>query len=138
MQALIKGEVDFVEGITALEVKSLQGKPGHHRPQRQLARASTRSPSTPARSTLKTGKPIGDPNPAVLDPKFRHALGYALDLPQLIQKVYQGAGLPGTTIVPPTYTDYHWEPPADQKFTFDLDKAGQLLDAAGYKKGSDG
>ena len=28
VQALLKGEVDFVEGITALEVKSLQGKPG--------------------------------------------------------------------------------------------------------------
>ena len=28
MQALIKGEVDFVEDITALEVKALQGEPG--------------------------------------------------------------------------------------------------------------
>ena len=52
--------------------------------------------------------------------------------------MYQGAGEPGTTIVPPTYTKYHWEPPADQKYTFDLDKAGQLLDEAGYKMGSDG
>ena len=51
------------------------GQAGHHRPQRQLARASTRSRSTPARCDLETGKPIGNPNPAVLDPKFRHALG---------------------------------------------------------------
>ena len=84
------------------------------------------------------GNPIGDPNPAVLDPKFRHALGYALDLPTLVKKVDQGAGLPGTTIVPPNYTEYHWEPPADQKYTYDPDKAGQLLDEAGYKMGSDG
>ena len=89
-------------------------------------------------SAATNGHPIGDPNPAVLDPKFRHALGYALNLPQLISKVYQGAGLPGTSIVPTNYGEYHWEPPADQKFTFDLTKAGQLLDAAGYKKGSDG
>jgi peptide/nickel transport system substrate-binding protein len=40
--------------------------------------------------------------------------------------------------VPSPYTTWHWNPPADQKFTFDLDKAGQELDAAGYKKGSDG
>jgi peptide/nickel transport system substrate-binding protein len=136
VQALIKGEADFVEGITALEVKSLQGKPGidaHNGNSPGFDEIAFNSGSV----DLK-GKPIGNPNPAVLDPKFRHALGYALNLPQLIQKVYQGAGLPGTTIVPPNYTEYHWEPPADQKYTFDLDKAGQLLDEAGYTMGSDG
>ena len=44
----------------------------------------------------------------------------------------------GDTIIPPAYTDYKWNPPPDQAFSFDLQKAGQLLDAAGYKKGSDG
>jgi peptide/nickel transport system substrate-binding protein len=136
VQALLKGEADFVEGITPLEVKSLQGKPGitaHNGNSPGFDEIAFNSGSV----DLK-GNPIGNPNPAVLDPKFRHALGYALNLPQLIQKVYQGAGLPGTTIVPPNYTGYHWDPPADQKYTFDLDKAGQLLDAAGYKLGSDG
>jgi peptide/nickel transport system substrate-binding protein len=136
VQALIAGEADFVEGITALEVKSLQGKPG-------ITAQNGNSPGFDeiafnAGSVDLKGNPIGNPNPAVKDPAFRHALGYALDLPTLIKKVYQGAGLPGTTIVPPNYTEYHWEPPADQKYTFDLDKAGQLLDEAGYKKGSDG
>ncbi len=137
VQALIKGEVDFVEGITALEVKSLKSHSN-------ITAHNGNSPGfdeiafNAGSIDVKTGKPIGNPNPAVLDPKFRHALGYALNLPQLIQKVYQGAGLPGTTIVPPVYTKFHWEPPADQKFTFDLAKAGALLDAAGYKKGSDG
>jgi len=137
VQALRKGEVDFVEGITALEVKALQGQPG-------ITAHNGNSPGfdeiafNTGSIDVKTGNPIGNPNPAVLDPKFRHALGYALNLPQLIQKVYQGAGLPGTTIVPPSYKAYHWEPPASQKTTFDLTKAGQLLDAAGYKKGSDG
>lgn len=137
IQALLKGEVDFVEGITALEVKHLQGQPGvtaHNGNSPGFEEIAFNTGSV----DLKTGKPIGNPNPAVLDPKFRHALGYALNLPQLIQKVYQGAGLPGTTIIPPSYTKYHWEPPAGQKMTFDLAKAGQLLDAAGYKKGPDG
>ena len=75
----------------------------------------------------------------MLDPKFRHALGYALNLPQLIQKVYQGAGLPGTTIVPAGLRqvplgaagrpEVHLRP---------RPRPGELLDAAGYKKGSDG
>jgi peptide/nickel transport system substrate-binding protein len=135
IQAMLKGEVDFVEGITALEVKRLQSESG----------VTAHNGNSPGFDEIafntgseSNGKPIGDPNPAVLDPKFRHALGYALNLPQLISKVYQGAGLPGTTIIPPSYKTYHWEPPAGQKFTFDLTKAGQLLDAAGYKMGSDG
>ena len=41
---------------------------------------------------------------------------------------------PATTIIPPgiwTNPDYHWQPPADQAYTFDLAKAGQLLDPGG-------
>ena len=137
VQALIKGEVDFVENITPLEVKSLEGKPG----------ITAHNGSSPGFDEIafntgsvdtKTGKPIGNPNPAVLDPKFRHALGFALDLPTLIKKVYQGAGTPGTTIIPPAYKQWRWDPPADEAFTYDPDKAGQLLDDAGYKMGSDG
>jgi peptide/nickel transport system substrate-binding protein len=138
IQALRKSEVDFVENITSpLAVKRLQGDAGitahnGNSPLFEEIGFNTGSVDT------KTGKPIGNPNPAVLDPRFRHALGYAVNIPQLIQKVYQGAGLAGTTIIPPSYERYHWEPPAGQKMTFDLAKAGQLLDAAGYKKGSDG
>jgi peptide/nickel transport system substrate-binding protein len=136
VQALVKGEADLVEGITALEVKSLQSKPG-------IQAQNGNAPGFDeiafnAGSVDVKGQPIGNPNPAVQDPKFRHALGYALNLPQLISKVYQGAGLPGTTLVPPNYSTYHWEPPADQKYTYDPEKAGQLLDQAGYKLGSDG
>ena len=137
IQAMLKGEADFVEGITALEVKHLESQAGvtahnGNSPGFEEIAFNTGSVDT------KTGKSIGNPNPAVLDPRFRHALGYALNLPQLIKKVYQGAGLPGTTIIPPSYQKYHWEPPSNQKMTFDLAKAGQLLDAAGYKKGPDG
>jgi peptide/nickel transport system substrate-binding protein len=74
----------------------------------------------------------------VLDPKFRHALGYAVDLDRIVKSAFQGAATPGSTVVPSPYTTWHWNPPADQKFTFDLAKAGALLDAAGYEKGSDG
>jgi peptide/nickel transport system substrate-binding protein len=137
IQALLKGEVDFVENITALEVQHLQGQTGvtaHNGNSPGFEEIAFNTGSV----NLKTGKPIGNPNPAMLDPKFRHALGYAVNIPQLVQKVYQGAGLPGTTIIPPAYKRYHWEPPPGEKMTFDLAKAGQLLDAAGYKKGPDG
>jgi peptide/nickel transport system substrate-binding protein len=137
VQALIKGEVDFVEDINALEVRALKNRPG-------ITAQNGISPlfeeigfNTGAVDT-KTGKPIGDGNKAVQDPKFRHALGYALDLKRIVRSAYQGAALEGSTIVPSAYRNYHWEPPAGEKLTFDLDKAGKLLDEAGYTKGSDG
>jgi len=136
-QALLKGEIDFAEGITPLQVKALENEPGitaHNgiSPIFEEIGFNTGSIDT------ETGEPLGDPNPAVLDPKFRHALGYAVDTDQIVRTAYQGAAEPGTTIVPPFYTTWHWEPPDDVKFTFDLDKAAEELDAAGYVTGSDG
>jgi peptide/nickel transport system substrate-binding protein len=137
VQALIKGEIDFVDDITALQVKSLKDKEG-------ITARDNLSPlfeeigfNTGAVDT-KTEKPIGDANPAVLDPKFRHALGYAVDLDKIVKSAFQGAAVAGTTVVPSPYSTWHWDPPDDEKFTFDLDRAGQLLDEAGYKKGGDG
>ncbi len=135
--ALKQGEIDFAENLNALQVQALQGEPG-------ITAINGDSPgfdeiafNTGAVDT-KTGKPIGDGNPVLQDQKFRHALGYAVDNDTIIEKAYYGAGKPGDTIVPPAYSNWKWEPPADQAFTFDLDKAGQLLDDAGYRLGADG
>jgi peptide/nickel transport system substrate-binding protein len=137
VQALIKGEVDFVEDITPLQVRALQDRSG-------ITAHNGISPlfeeiafNTGAVDT-KTGKPIGDGNPALKDPKFRHALGYALDLKRIVRSAYQGAGQPGSTIVPSAYSNYHYEPTKAEAFHFDLGRAGAMLDAAGYKKGSNG
>ncbi len=135
--ALKTGEVDFVEGISAIQVSALEGQPG-------ITAANGDSPGfdeiafNTGSVDLETGEAIGDANPAVLDAKFRYALGFALDRDKLIERVYQGAGQPGSTIIPPAYSDFRWEPPADVAFSFDLDKAGQLLDEAGYTQDSDG
>jgi len=80
-------------------------------------------------------------NPVLLDPKFRQALQWAIDRDKLASVAYNGFATAGTTIMPPGNwqdPDYHWQPPADQLYSFDLAKANQLLDAAGYKKGTDG
>jgi peptide/nickel transport system substrate-binding protein len=136
VQALKKGEVDFAEGISPLQVKALTGQPG-------ITAQLGDSPGfdevafNTGSVDLKTNKPIGDPNPAVLDPKFRFALTTAIDRQSLVQHVYQGGGTAATTIIPPAYTSYRWQAPPGA-FSFDQAKAAQLLDAAGYKVGSDG
>jgi peptide/nickel transport system substrate-binding protein len=73
---------------------------------------------------------------ALQDPAFRQALGYAIDKPTLIQKVLQGLGSAGTTQVPPWERNWHVDP-TDVR-TFDINKANQMLDAAGYPRGADG
>ena len=85
------------------------------------------------------GESLG--HPALRDWRFRNALNYAVDRQALCDIAYVGKAAPGTTILPPgmwTDPDFHWQPPADQQFTFDLAKAGRLLDEAGYTLGPDG
>ena len=76
-------------------------------------------------------------NKLLLDPKFRTALQYAVDRQKNAAIAYDGYMSPGTTLLPP-YSEYFWQPPAGQAYTYDPAKANELLTAAGYKLGSDG
>ena len=75
-------------------------------------------------------------NPALRDPAFRMALNYAIDKQRICDVAWSGKAKPGTTLMTPdTWVDpdYHWEPAADQIYPYDAAKAGEMLDAAGYK-----
>ena len=75
-------------------------------------------------------------HPVLQDPAFRSALQWAVDQDKIVAIGYNGNAAPADTIITRDYysaeADYHWTPPADQAYTFDLDKARQALDAAGY------
>jgi len=135
--ALKKGEIDFVEGISALQVKALEGTPGITA-QNGNTTGFDEIAFNAGAVDLETGEPMGDGNPALQDPAFRYALGFAIDRDQIIERVYQGAGLPGSTLIPPSYGDRHLEPGEDLAFSYDPDRAGELLDEAGYVLGDDG
>jgi peptide/nickel transport system substrate-binding protein len=86
-----------------------------------------------------TGKSHG--NPVLRDQRFRAALEYAIDRKHIVNVAYYGYALPGYTFLPPgdwKDPDYSWQPPAGTRRDFDLAKANQLLDEAGYKMGPNG
>ncbi len=137
VQALKAGEIDFAEDVSALQVKALQGDPN----------ITAQEGDSPGFDEIafnvgsvdpETGKPIGDPNPAVLDKDFRFALNFAIDRAALAERAYQGASDPAENIIPPAYTTYRWEPPSDDAYAYDPEKAKQLLDEAGFTVGDDG
>ena len=74
-------------------------------------------------------------NPVLQDPAFRSALQWAVDKDKIVAIGYSDNAAPADTIVTRDFysaeADYHLTPASP--YTFDLDKARQALDAAGYK-----
>ena len=125
-QALKAGEVDYVRSILPEQYESIDaeedivGINGNGQGWTQLA----------FNTYDKDIDGGGASTTAVRDPKFRDALGYAIDGQELVDQVLSGHGLPGTTVVPPFLSQFHIDPANPR--TFDLDEAKSRLDAAGY------
>lgn len=135
VQAVRGGQADIVSGLTAAQVNALKGAPDVELNIGQGRRFFELSFNSGA--TDSAGKPIGDGHPALKDKRVRTALAYAMDNKKLMQQVAGGNAIAGGGYIPPAFPTYHWDPPADMKREFDIDKANQILDDAGYKRGSD-
>ncbi len=58
----------------------------------------------------------------------RQALNFAADREDLVQTVLSGYGKPGSTLVPPATPFWHYNVTATENYSFDLQKARDLLD----------
>ncbi len=134
-QALKRGEIDFADDLGANVFKSLEGVDGVTT--RDAAYSGFNEIAFNTGAALDDGTPIGDGHPALKDPKLRVALSYAVDKAALAERVYGGHATPGDSFIPSLYKNMHYDPGA-AAYTFDPQKAQQLLDEAGYTKGSDG
>lgn len=125
-QALKNGDVDYIRGVQPNQFDALGTDPdikpveGFANGYDELA-FNTRGKTQGARGSTN----------ALTDPKFRDALGYAIDQQKLVESTLAGHGVAGTTIVPPYHTAFHVEPTTPRHF--DLEEAKRRLDAAGYK-----
>jgi peptide/nickel transport system substrate-binding protein len=127
LQDLIAGTIDGAVDLSATQMKQLQNNPDI------TARAITVDAFDDLGFNCYTGPSKG--HPVLKDWKFRQALNWAVDLQKVVDLVWLGTTTPGTTIIPPNYyhdPDWHWEPPADVKYTYDPQIANQKLDEAGY------
>jgi len=132
-QALIKGEIDFASGLTADVFSTLEGQEGITTYAGSYSGFNELAFNMGA--ALVDGTPIGDGNPHMQDPKVRLAISHAIDRQQLVDKILDGYGTPGSTIIPPTYSTLHIDPGTQ---TYDPALANQILDEAGYAMGPDG
>jgi peptide/nickel transport system substrate-binding protein len=136
VQALKAGDLQYAHGVNAEQLNALKTAPNI---QTVVGAANGWSQLAFNEYGAETGKTIpggGPSTKALLDPKFRDALGYAVDKKLLLDRVLGGYGDVGSTIVPPVLGDMHVEP--DQPRTFDIELAKQKLDAAGYPLDANG
>ena len=136
VQALKNGEIDYARGISADAFDALKAD--------KSSGVTTVEGFANGYSYLTFNgypKPIkggGSSTSATRDPAFRDALAYAMDLPQLVDKVLAGHGTPGTSLLPPFQSKWYVAPAADKLRTFSIDTAKSKLDAAGYKLDASG
>jgi len=75
-------------------------------------------------------------NPVLKDKRFRIALAWAIDRQKCADLAWGGNADPGYGIYPkqgwPASFDPYYQPTPPETIGFDLQKAGQLMDAAGY------
>jgi len=70
-------------------------------------------------------------NPARFDLAVRQAMAHATDKQFILQQFYRGKGALGSTLVSPVSLEWHYEPTAEA-FDYNLTKAAQILESAGY------
>jgi peptide/nickel transport system substrate-binding protein len=133
-QALRKGEIDFANDMQASVFDAIKGEEGITGV--EAAYYGFNEIGFNAGAALADGTPIGDGHPALKDVRVRQALNHAIDREALVRTVLAGKGTPGSTVIPPLYTTLHLQP--ETLFGYDPERAGELLDEAGYPLGPDG
>lgn len=133
VQSLRSGAVDMITEMPATAVETLQGDAN--------IQVVTGAPFAPSVSDIIFNQvdPENCPtdvgglctgHPALRDRNLRLALAHATDKQKLIDIVLLGFGSPGLTLIPDGLG--HWYNDSLTDFEFDVAKANQILDDAGY------
>jgi peptide/nickel transport system substrate-binding protein len=125
VQALKAGQIDFADDLNPTLFNTLKSVPN--------VSAVNATPSYFSNFAFNFGGQGANDthHPAINDLQVRLAVAHAIDKQALVDTVYQGDALPGTTVTLPS-SPWHYEPTADTVQDFNIDEANQILDSAGY------
>ncbi|RNL82137.1 ABC transporter substrate-binding protein [Halostreptopolyspora alba] len=136
VEALRKGEVSFVEGLTPAQADALDGE-ANITVNNATGKRFEGFTINPGAET-QDGVEFGDGHPALRDKTLRQAIMFAIDKDEIVETVYGGYAEAAEGYIPARYEDYTWEPEGDDRIDFDPDAAETMLDEAGYEMGDDG
>jgi peptide/nickel transport system substrate-binding protein len=119
--ALEAGNVDWMAGVPSRDARRLQDDPKY----RVMLTAS-------GGEIYCVGLDLTVPTFA--DRRVRQALGYALNRPRMVDTALFGFGRPAS--IPWPQQSLAYDAAQDQTYTFDLAKARQLLESAGWQTGT--
>ena len=71
-------------------------------------------------------------NPLLRDVAIRQAVHWAIDKGSLNATSMADQAVPGTSVISPAQGDWHWEVPEAEQYSYDPEKAKQILEDAGY------
>ena len=134
IQALKVGDIDLLSDVPASAFETVKGFEGVT----AVAFEGRSFDELIINDVSEDNDPAPTGNPALKDPAVRLALETAMNRQDIIDIVLQGQGTPGDTIVPPTLGGGFWHNPNIKTPEFSIEKANQILEDAGYVKGTDG
>jgi len=127
VEALKTGEIDAIEGVPVTSVAAIKATKQFH---------IYTGPSLFFRDFIINPNPQKTTNRELLDPLVREAFEYAMDRSEIVKTAWLGYATAGTTMIPPVTGS--WHDAAIKAVPFDIAKANQLLDQAGYPIGPNG
>jgi peptide/nickel transport system substrate-binding protein len=123
--ALKRGEIDAAEDVPGTAFKQLEKDPNVETVQGYQGAMNE--------FAINGGAGLKKPHPALLDLKVRQAIAHAIDKKTIVNRVIAGLAKPADTLSVSPNPEWSPQIPAEQQLGFNLDKAKQILDDAGYK-----
>jgi peptide/nickel transport system substrate-binding protein len=132
VEALKQGELDVIADVPTAQFKALE--------EANVENITVLNADSPSLSELAFNvwqDPESLGNPLLLDRNVRIAIEYALDRQEMIDVASMGYGEVGSTLIPPLFDFWHYDP-ADDFRAYNPQMAAEILEEAGYTLGADG
>ncbi|MEX1046604.1 MAG: ABC transporter substrate-binding protein [Actinomycetota bacterium] len=132
VQALRKGEIDFAEDLAPTLWDSLKGVPGVTTFESDAVYFYNLAFGLwkPSQKGYYGENPTN--HPSLQDLEVRKAIAHAINKQDLVDRALFGHGSVGSTVVLPN-NPYHVEPEPGTEYEWDIPRANQILDDAGYE-----